>query len=150
MLGSHSHDLHYKVMTDRGRQPVFWTPDAISTVQTASTRRALLDLIPADDRLSADPEHRQVSDPILTDLRLSRRLLEHHTGTPCRWLAWPYGFGHSALDRQAEAAGFAGTLSLRPRSVDSESAPWHVGRFTLTAKTTLQDIAVLLAAAEEN
>jgi hypothetical protein len=142
LLGSHTHDLHFKVMTDRGRQPVFWNPDAIPGDQAAAARQALAEL--ADD--GALPPGR---NPVLTDLVLGRRLVERHGGAACRWLAWPYGFGHGALDSLAAVAGYTGTLSLRPRAIDDESRHWHLGRFTLTAKTTPQDIAALFAPDED-
>lgn len=77
------------------------------------------------------------------DLLLSRRLLERHTRRDCRWLAWPYGFGDGDLDSLAAAVGFAGTLSLRPTTVNDDTPSWHLGRFTLTAKTTPADVAGL-------
>jgi len=151
LVGSHTHDLHYKVGTDLGRQPVFWNPDRIEPAARDGLRRALREVAPAtadegegeesDDALAA------LDDPVLADLLLSRRLLEHHTGHPCRWLAWPYGFGSGALDRTAARAGFAGTLSLRPVAVADLTPTWHLGRFALTAKTTPQDIAALFPSA---
>lgn len=134
ILGSHTHDLHFKVMTDRGRQPVFWNPEAIPGDQVAAARSALVEL--QDEPMAA-------TDPVLVDLMLSRHLLERHTQMPCQWLAWPYGFGHGALDSLAAMAGYTGTLSLRPTTVTPRSPTWHLGRFTLTAKTTPGDIAAL-------
>ena len=40
LLGSHTHDLHYKVGTDRGRQPVFWNPDRIGEGRSGIIYRA--------------------------------------------------------------------------------------------------------------
>lgn len=139
LLGSHTHDLHFKVMTDRGRQPVFWNPDAIAGDQLAAAQGALAELAASD---ASTPDGVGL-DPVLTDLLLSRRLIERHGRSPCRWLAWPYGFGHGALDSLAAVAGYAGTLSLRPTTVDDVTPSWHLGRFTLTAKTTPGDIAAL-------
>lgn len=139
LLGSHTHDLHFKVMTDRGRQPVFWNPEAIAVDQLATARAALAALPDAEP----GPVVAAGADPVLTDLLLSRRLIERHGQSPCRWLAWPYGFGHGALDSLAAVAGYAGTLSLRPTTVDDVTPSWHLGRFTLTAKTTPRDIAAL-------
>lgn len=144
VLGSHSHDLHFKVMTDRGRQPVFWNPEVIPGDQLAAARDELASLAATD----VGPASAVGVDPVLTDLVLSRRLIERHGQAPCRWLAWPYGFGHGALDSLAAVAGFAGTLSLRPTTVDEVTPSWHLGRFTLTAKTTPRDIAALFEATE--
>lgn len=141
VLGSHTHDLHFKVMTDRGRQPVFWNPETIDAEQAAGTARALRNLAHRAD----DPVTTDTGNPILDDLDLSRRLIEQHGGATCRWLAWPYGFGNGALDSLAAVAGYDGTLSLRPTAVDESTPNWHLGRFTLTAKTTPADIADLFA-----
>ena len=140
LLGSHTHDLHFKVMTDLGNQPVFWNPDRIDDETIASARAALRGLPGAP---TTSPE-----DPVALDLLLSRRLVERHAGRPCRWLAWPYGFGNGDLDSLAAAVGYDGTLSLRPVTVENDTPPWHIGRFTLTAKTTPADIASLFDTGE--
>ena len=140
LLGSHTHDLHYKINTDRGRQPVFWNPNEIDPDRRASVHRAL-------DDLTSDGS--SPADPVAADLLLSRRLLERHTRRDCRWLAWPYGFGNGDLDSLAAVVGFAGTLSLRPTTVDDDTPSWHLGRFTLTAKTTPADIAGLFEPHQE-
>ena len=145
ILGSHTHDLHYKVGTERGRQPVFWNPDRIGVEARLDVRMSLRGL---ENGEGGDTAAGVVTDPVGADLLLSRQLVERHGGRPCRWLAWPYGFGNAALDRLAAGAGFDGTLSLRPRSVDDDAAPWHLGRYTLTAKTTPDEIAALLQPAE--
>jgi peptidoglycan/xylan/chitin deacetylase (PgdA/CDA1 family) len=147
VLGSHTHDLHYKVGTDLGRQPVFWNPERIGPGQRTLVRRELDEL--GDPAADDDLAPARPFDPVAADLLLSRRLLERHTGHPCRWLAWPYGFGSGALDSLAAGVGFSGTLSLRPVTVDQGTPSWHLGRFTLTAKTTPADIAGLFARAEE-
>ena len=145
ILGSHTHDLHFKVMTADGRQPVFWTPEEIAGDQVAAARAALAELDQRADRDAAPVG----GDAVLLDLTLSRRLVERHTRTACHWLAWPYGFGSGALDSLAARAGYRGTLSLRPVTLDENTPAWHMGRFTLTAKTTPDDIAALFAVAEE-
>ncbi|HOX25349.1 MAG TPA: polysaccharide deacetylase family protein [Candidatus Krumholzibacteria bacterium] len=153
LVGSHTHDLHYKVGTDLGRQPVFWNPDRIDAAAHGGLRRTLRELAPdavdAAGDGSAGADLAALDDPVAADLLLSRRLVERHTGHPCRWLAWPYGFGSGALDRTAARAGFAGTLSLRPVVVMDATPTWHLGRFALTAKTTPQDVAALFPAAGE-
>jgi peptidoglycan/xylan/chitin deacetylase (PgdA/CDA1 family) len=145
ILGSHTHDLHYKVGTEQGRQPVFWNPERIGAGHRAEVRRELRALTGGDAIAALDLP----TDPVAADLLLSRRLLERRTGHPCRWLAWPYGFGNGGLDSLAAAVGFAGTLSLRPRTVEEDTPSWHLGRFTLTAKTTPRDIAGLFASREQ-
>jgi peptidoglycan/xylan/chitin deacetylase (PgdA/CDA1 family) len=148
ILGSHTHDLHYKVGTDQGRQPVFWNPDRIDVEARLDVRLGLRGLEEqVDDDAQTAPG--VVTDPVGADLLLSRQLIEREGRRPCRWLAWPYGFGNEALDRLAAGAGFDGTLSLRPRSMDDNAAPWHIGRYTLTAKTTPDEIAALLRPGEE-
>ncbi len=150
VLGSHTHDLHFKVGTDLGRQPVFWNPDRIGDRQRERAQRELGDLTDATPTSERERVSPLAENPVAADLLLSRRLLERHTGRDCRWLAWPYGFGNGALDSLAAHVGFSGTLSLRPTSVDDETPSWHLGRFTLTAKTTPADIAALFAADEED
>ncbi len=140
IVGSHTHDLHYKVATDAGRQPVFWNPQTISTAQRTEELAELRAIGTAPDHSDANAAA-PPSDPIAADLLLSRRLVERHIGKSCLWLAWPYGFGSGRLDSLAARVGFHGTLSLRPRSVEDDSPPWHLGRFTLTAKTTPQEVA---------
>lgn len=117
-IESHSHDMHYKVKTaDGGMEPVhrFWAPEG--DADAASGR-------------------------VLDDLRRSRAAIRRNLRTEPVALAWPYGFGSRRLDRLARMAGFSSTFSLQAGSARPEAdPPWHVRRFTITARTTVDLLA---------
>jgi len=122
-IGSHTHDMHYKVKSDGGGiLPVFLNevPDAGETDEDARQR-------------------------VFRDLALSRRLLRAKLKVPCDYLAWPYGFANDELDQLAEAAGYAGTFGLGPRAnvIDFDD-PWQMPRFLISARTTLRDLEQVL------
>lgn len=112
---SHSHDMHYKVKTEgAGMEPVhrYWAREG---------------------------DREAPSGLVLDDLRLSRAEIKRHLRTDSVALAWPYGFGSRRLDRLARMAGFTATFSLQAGAtrpvVDS---PWHIRRYTITARTTVE------------
>jgi peptidoglycan/xylan/chitin deacetylase (PgdA/CDA1 family) len=113
-IESHSHDMHYKINTDdSGMEPVhrYWAPDQ------------------PDDA----PEER-----VLADLLASRQALRRNLRVESRALAWPYGWANRRLDRIARDAGFEATFSLRAGAARPElDSPWHIRRFTITARTTV-------------
>jgi hypothetical protein len=78
---------------------------------------------------------------VAEDLAASRREIRAGTGAPAGWLAWPYGFATDALDSLGRAAGFRGTVSLYPEAFTARDSTFQVGRFALTAKSTLGHIA---------
>jgi len=126
LLGSHTHDMHFKIATDAGPEPVFWHPGEVDP------GRAWPDsLIPGDPAASA----------VALDLLYSRRLILENTGQSADWLAWPYGFANGELDTLAVDLGFHGTVSLKPATFAYGPEAPFVGRFTLTAKTTLERIS---------
>lgn len=123
---SHTHDLHYKVKTsDGGMEPVHLYRS----------------------RPDADPGAlRWVGD----DLGASRFLLLEKLGRDSRLLAWPYGFASARLDSTARAAGFAATFSLAAGAVRPKAdSPWHLRRFTITARTTTRALSRMVDPAEE-
>ena len=106
-IQSHSHDLHWKVSTAGGPQPVF-----VAASEGHHT-------------MSGGPWTEQV----LEDLKESRRLIEQELGQPANFLAWPYGFADDSLDSLALLAGFRGMCTLRagknkPQPSDHLARQW--------------------------
>ena len=75
------------------------------------------------------------------DLVSSRMDILKETGDESKWLAWPYGFATTYLDSIGREVGFRGTVSLYPEAFSEQDSTLQVGRFTLTAKSTLGHIA---------
>lgn len=113
-IESHTHDMHYKVKTKgSGMTAVdrYWAPEDSSTGST--------------DRVAAD-------------FKASRDAIRLHLGHETRALAWPYGFANQRLDQMARDAGFEATFSLAPGATRPDrDSPWHIRRFTITARTTV-------------
>ena len=74
------------------------------------------------------------------DLLASRYDIAHQLQVEARWLAWPYGFAHGDLDSISQLVGFRGTVSLEPTAFAEDDTLLAPGRYTLTAKTTLDMI----------
>lgn len=127
ILDSHTHDLHYKEPFDGKPVPVFLQPQ----------------LIPADHRTADDGRFTGRWAPVARDLVASRAAIAALAGPRAPWLAWPYGFANAPLDSLSRSLGFRGTVSLRPRLFGADNRDLLVGRFTLTAHTTLAQIAAL-------
>jgi len=123
LLGSHTHDMHYKIATDAGAEPVFWHPGEVDPARAWPD--TLAQPVPA-------------GPAVAMDLLYSRRLILEKTGQTADWLAWPYGFANGALDTLARDLGFHGTVSLKPATWAYNAQTPFVGRFTLTAKSTLE------------
>jgi len=79
---------------------------------------------------------------VATDLLASRMEILRHTGKAPTWLAWPYGFADGSLDSLCHVVGFHGTVSLKPATFSPETGN-QVGRFALTAKSTLDRIKMV-------
>jgi len=139
---SHTHDLHWKVATPRGWEPVLWYPERlqnqdITEITAESTSRndkssvmpAVLGYIRPHTRPTPHPA-------IAGDLRTSWRVIEKEMGRGPNFLSWPYGFASAALDSLAARSGFVGTVSLFPVAWREAAPVWHLGRFSVTAKTT--------------
>lgn len=125
-LESHTHDLHYKVPVDGTPLPVFLAPAHM----------------PPERRLASggDPVAAVAAD-LARSLAETRRL----GGAASPWLAWPYGFATPALDSLAASLGFRGTASLAPRRFGAADGELRVGRFTLTAHTTMAQVRAILS-----
>jgi hypothetical protein len=145
IIESHTRDLHFKVRTNAGLEPVFFHPEQVpgqamlkNLNQLAQAARS-----PAAPGLPANME-RLLAGPYATvaaDLVASRMDIMMETGHEPRWLAWPYGFATDALDSICQKVGFRGTVSLSPVAFSAQDSTLQVGRYTLTAKSTLGHIA---------
>jgi peptidoglycan/xylan/chitin deacetylase (PgdA/CDA1 family) len=114
-IESHSHDMHYKV-------------------KSADSQMEPVHVYRAPETGEYQPEER-----VAADLRASRDALRRHLRIESRTLAWPYGFANRRLDRIAREAGFEATFSLSPGAArPDEDSPWHIQRFTITARTTVK------------
>ncbi|MEN8005821.1 MAG: polysaccharide deacetylase family protein [Candidatus Krumholzibacteriota bacterium] len=147
LLGSHTRDLHFKVEVDGDLEPVFFNPGQVPREArlrnlTDLSRRAgsrAPDVIPVDlAELLSGPYA-----AVAADLVASRVDLRTGADAGAAWLAWPYGFASDELDSLGRAAGFRGTVSLYPEAFTVRDTSLQVGRFALTAKTTVGHIANL-------
>jgi peptidoglycan/xylan/chitin deacetylase (PgdA/CDA1 family) len=145
LVESHTRDLHFKVRADDALEPVFLHPERIPE----QTRlRALADLArrarsETDEGLPEDMAQ-LLAGPyaaVVADLASSRLDIRSSTGIEAGWLAWPYGFANDKLDSLGREVGFRGTVSLYPEAFSGQDTTLGVGRFALTAKTTLGHIA---------
>jgi peptidoglycan/xylan/chitin deacetylase (PgdA/CDA1 family) len=145
LIESHTHDLHFKMRTDAGMQPVFLNPADIplqiriqdmEVLARRSRQTDGRDLPPATEDLLDGPYA-----PLAVDLLASRLEIAAQTGTAPRWLAWPYGFAEDDLDSLARATGFRGSVSLWPETFSEQTRLMQVGRLTLNAQSSLARIA---------
>lgn len=128
LLESHTHDLHYKLPADDGPRPAFLVPERI----------------PGGRRAAPSLAHPGPLATVARDLETGRDEVRRLGAGRTPWLAWPYGFASPALDSLAVAVGFRGTVSLSPRRFGAADRDLHVGRFTLTAHTTLAQVAAIV------
>ena len=124
IVESHTRDLHYKVRAGGGLEPVFLHPGRIH-------HQAGSGLAPLAGPNAA----------VAADLVSSRVDIEAQVGNSADWLAWPYGFATDELDSLSRKIGFRGTVSLYPQAFTVRDSTLQVGRFALTAKSTLSHIA---------
>ncbi len=132
LVESHTDDLHYKVSVGGSLSPVFLHPERI----TAARRHEAAALGGIAEPLAA----------VADDLLASREEIARVTGRPAHWLAWPYGFASPQLDGVARGVGFRGTASLSPQDFKSGNRSMRVGRYTLTAHTTMAQLAAVIPA----
>ncbi len=146
ILESHTNREHFKIRTPAGYEPVFWHPEDIPQEIILANLRDMNSLGREISGLGDgqwDKARGGRFGPVTDDLLISRARLLASAGADARWLAWPYGYGNGDLDSVAAAVGFTGTVSLMPRTFGPQQGPWHVGRYVVTAKTTLDQIAAL-------
>lgn len=145
LIGSHTRDLHFKVKVDGEMEPVFFHPEQVPEAARLRNLKDLARLVRTG--ASADiPKNmdKVLSGPFATvaaDLVASRADLMAGAAAKAAWLAWPYGFASDELDSLSRVAGFRGTVSLHPVAFSYRDTTLHVGRFALTAKSTLGHIA---------
>lgn len=145
IVESHTRDLHFKVRAGSGLEPVFFHPDKVpdeARLRDMSDLARFARSVPRielpenlDDLLSGP------FAPVVADLVSSRMDLQSETGARAQWLAWPYGFATNELDSLSREVGFRGTVSLYPDAFSESDSTLQVGRFALTAKSTLSHIA---------
>ena len=116
-IGSHTHDMHYKLKRGDNPHPTF-------------------DLF----ALSDNTEEREA---LLHDLEKSRGLIEHLFGEESRVLAWPFGFGSAQSDSIARQAGFEGICSLWPGTNNVGESPYFIKRYTITARTSMRTFRLM-------
>ena len=139
--------MHYKIATSEGAEPVFLHAGSIEDDVVADNRRRVsefgADQWGLDDVLAGE---RTLDGPLAAvadDILASRLDIMQGVGTAPRWLSWPYGFADNRLDSIATCLGFRGTVSLHPSTYGPGESTGHVGRFTLTAKTTIDRISLV-------
>jgi len=145
LVESHTRDLHFKIHSDGGLEPVFLHPDYVPE-QDHLDNLSDLSRQARENRGDSLPENLEelLSGPyaaVAADLMASRVDLTEGVGIPPRWLAWPYGFATAQLDSLSKEAGFRGTVSLFPEAFTTGDSTLTVGRFALTAKSTTRHIA---------
>ena len=145
LIGSHTRSLHFKIETRDDPEPVFWHPEAVPIDVREANRQALrehgFDLQASAPNDSLRTLLTGPLGPVAVDLLASRLDIVSAIGREPGWLAWPYGFATAELDSVCNLLGFRGTVSLRPRTYGPDDVSGHVGRFTLTAKSSLDRIA---------
>ncbi len=147
LVGSHTRSLHFKIATDAKPEPVFLHPQAIAEDVSRDNQRVLAHFDAKQwgltDPASASLALKGPLGPVAEDLLASRLEIMRQVGRAPVWLAWPYGFADGALDSLCSTMGFRGTVTLRPSTYGPEDKGGSVGRFTLTAKSTLERISMV-------
>ncbi len=147
IIDSHTRHLHYKIKTSEGAEPIFLHSSSIEddVVLDNNNRLALSSVFQWElDK----PDLAQIAlegdlQAVAADVLGSRLDILAGVGREPRWLSWPYGFADSQLDSICKIMGFRGTVSLRPSTYGPGESTGHVGRFTLTAKTTLDRLELV-------
>jgi peptidoglycan/xylan/chitin deacetylase (PgdA/CDA1 family) len=129
---SHTHDLHYKIQSQRGTRPVFLA--------------ACEDGHPLNDFDTG-------ADAVRDDLVRSRVAIQSHLGHTPRFLAWPYGFGNPQLDWIAREVGFVRACGLRDASngyldvppMPGDTPRFEMPRYAVTARTSIRTLRAMLA-----
>ncbi len=147
IIGSHTRSLHFKIPTDAKPEPVFLHPGKVPESIVLQNS----EIIHASDSSHWEMEKTggisQALDgkfgPVAADLLASRIEIFNNIGVAPTWLAWPYGFADGDLDSLSSVLGFNGTVTLRPVTFGPDQPGSSVGRFTLTAKSTLDRIKLV-------
>jgi len=139
LVESHTRHLHFKIRTTERPEPVFLHPDRVPEDVIADNQLAHPEVIDPKglEPVTVVDEVQSPRGPVAEDILASRLDIQRGAGVSPRWVSWPYGFADDALDSMCVHLGFRGTVSLRPSTYGEGEGTGHVGRFTLTAKTTL-------------
>ena len=81
----------------------------------------------------------QYRDWLSDELRKSRKMLESHTCTDVKFLAYPFGDYDDAVVSAAKAAGYVAAVTVKPGLVRSGADPMTLRRFLLIHDTTLKE-----------
>lgn len=68
-------------------------------------------------------------DRLVAELVDSKKLLEQHTGKPVIWMAYPYGLFDDRVVAEAKRAGYVGSATTLPGSVQYKSRLFHIPRY---------------------
>ncbi len=68
-------------------------------------------------------------DRLVAELVDSKKLLEQHTGKPVVWMAYPYGLFDDRVVAEVKRAGYAGSVTTLPGSVQYKSRIYHMPRY---------------------
>jgi hypothetical protein len=117
-IGSHTHDLHYKV-------------------EDAGSLNALF----AD---LGKGTSREQAAAVFADFRRSYLEVSQLTGERSIYLAWPFGFGSALADSLARAAGYGGIMTMRAGANRPGDSPYGIKRFTITSRTTMRSFKTIL------
>lgn len=144
IIGSHTRDMHFKVKTEKGLEPAFWNPKQLPVTMQSGNLSDLTRYRRSQPEVpfTAGIETALTTPwgPVVADLVDSRYDIARRIGRAPHWLAWPYGFAVGSLDSLAQVAGFRGTVSLAPEAFTATDTLLTPGRYTVTAKTTLEMI----------
>ncbi len=147
LIDSHTRHLHYKIATSEGPEPVFLHAGSIEDDVVVDNRRRVsgfsVEQWMLDDIGAVNKSLQGLSGAVAEDILASRLDIIQGVGQPPRWLSWPYGFAEDRLDSLTNDLGFRGTVSLRPSTYGPGESTFHVGRFCLTAKTTIDRISLV-------
>jgi peptidoglycan/xylan/chitin deacetylase (PgdA/CDA1 family) len=147
LVESHTRSLHFKIPTDNVPEPVFLhagsVPEALVQENATIISNSGSEHWSVDNPAQAELALEGPLGPVAGDLLASRLDIIRGVGKAPRWLAWPYGFAEARLDSLCSVLGFRGTVSLHPNTFRPEDSAGYAGRFTLTAKSTIDRISLV-------
>lgn len=147
LIGSHTGRLHFKISTDANPEPVFLHPNSVPEELVQDNRQIIKRFDAEQMKLTNTTQATEALEgpmgSVALDILASRLEIMENVGLAPTWLAWPYGFADESLDSLCTLLGFRGTVSLRPETYGPETRTGSVGRFTLTAKSTLERIKLV-------
>lgn len=152
LVESHTRDLHYKIHTAKGDEPVIWHADRIPPLPSIHRDGLATRWTRAEPEIAGDDALMLMGGSyggVSRDLVRSRLDILEGVGRAPRWLSWPYGFANGDLDSVSREVGFRGSVSLKPFAFGLDDSTLAAGRVTLTAKSTMRDIRAIWESAPE-